>query len=281
MEKLLSIPDVKNSLQPDATTAYIAGSYSKKTDAEKRKEDMIAAGFPKAKVMVLNRDGSLSDLKADAMTGFEGPPDVKSGYIPPADMKGVVYRVQLGAYSKQLSPSVFKSTVNVIELKTEDGLYKYMSGASSTIQDALKQRDELLKRGYIGAFVVAYKDNKRVELSSVTGGIIQKKNETIEEPKTPKSAVDKNLVFFRIQMGAFVNEPPEDIMQKFGKVPGLEKRKKSSGVTQYLVGKFNNYQEAQKFKDEISTKYGITGAFIVAFFKDEMIPVQEAIELLK
>lgn len=282
MEKLLGVPDIKNSIQPDSTTSYIAGSYGKMADAEKRKEDMISAGFPKAKVMVLNKDGSLSEPTADAMTGIEdnsGKSD-NTVSVAPIDLKGVVFRVQLGAYTKKLSPSVFKNAGNLIELKTEDGLYKYMSGSSSNIQDALKQRDELQKKGYKGAFVVAFKDNKRVQLSTVTGGVI-KQQENLEEPKTPTSAIDKNLVFFRIQIGAFINEPPADVMEKFSKVPGLEKRKKSSGVNQYLAGKFQNYEEAQKFKDEISKKYGIADCFMVAFFKNEMITVQEAVELLK
>jgi hypothetical protein len=107
------------------------------------------------------------------------------------------------------------------------------------------------------------------------------KNETTEETKTPKSAIDKNLVFFRVQVGAFMNEPPADIQTKLSKIPGLEKKKKSSGITQYLAGKFQNYEEAKKFRDEMQSKYGIEGAFLTAFFKDEMISVQEAVELLK
>ena len=156
-----------------------------------------------------------------------------------------------------------------------------MSGSSSSIQDAMKQRDELVKKGYKGAFVVAYKDSKRVPLSGVSGGIVQPKNESMEEPKTPKSAIDKNLVFFRIQVGAFVNEPPAEIANRYSKIPGLEKKKKSSGINQYVAGKFQNYDEAKKFRDDVAKKYGIPDAFMVAFFKDEMISVQEAVELLK
>lgn len=277
MSKLLSVPDVRNTMQPDSSTAYIAGSYGKMSDAEKRKEKMIAAGFPNAKVMVLNKDGSLSEPTADALAGIKD-----GGNTPPSvDMKGVVFRVQIGAYSKKLSTVIFKNAGQVIEMKTEDGLYKYSSGSFTTVQDAMKERDELVKKGYKGAFVVAYKDNKRVPLSSVSGGLVQPKNENLDEPKTPKSAIDKNLVFFRVQMGAFTQEPPAELMQKFSKIPGLEKKKKSSGIMQYVAGKFSNYEEAKKFRDELVSKYGIQDAFLVAFFKDEMISVQEAVELIK
>jgi len=279
MGKLLSVPDVKNSIQPDSTTAYIAGSYNKLPDAEKRKDDMIASGFPNAKVMMKNKDGSLSEPTANALAGITG---TKTGPPPPpADMKGVMFRVQIGAYSKKLSKTVFKNAGQIIEMKTEDGLYKYASGGFSNLQDAMKQRNELVNKGYKGAFVVAYKNNKRVPLSSVSSGIVQPKNETMNEPKTPMSAINKNLVFFRVQVGAFVNEPPANILQKMNNVPGLEKKKKRSGVTQYIAGKFQNHEEAKKFLDDVKQKHGITDAFMVAFFKEEMITVQEAMELLR
>jgi len=290
MGKLLSIPDVKSNLQPDSTTAYTTGSFNKSADAEKRKQELIAAGFPNAKVMLRNKDGSLSEATSEVLAGFKG-----EGTKEPIVVKGedknkvsnqgggheIVYRVQLGAYSKKLSASVFKNAGQIIVLKTEDGLYKYISGGFYSIQDALKEREDLVKKGYSNAFVVAYKNNKRVPLSSASDGLVQPKNENIEETKTPKSAIDKNLVSFRVQVGAFVNEPPADVLQKMSKIPGLEKKKKSTGVTQYVAGKFNDMKEAQKFKEEIITKYGMHDAFLVAFFKDEMISMQEAMELLK
>jgi len=275
--KLLSVPDVKNILQPDSTTAYTAGSYGSKTIAEKRRDELIAAGFPNAKVMIQNKNGSLSEVTADGLAGIN---EKSGGYTDPVDIKGVVFRVQLGAYSKKLSTSVFSNVGKLVEMKTEDGLYKYTSGSSSNIQDAIKNRDELVKRGYKGAFVVAYKDGKRVQLSSVSGGIIQKP-ESMDEPKTPMSAVDKSLVSFRLQVGAFVNDPPADVIANLKKVPGLDTKKKSNGVTQYLAGKFNSYEEAKKFRDELTAKYGISDAFIIAFFKEDPISVLEAVELLK
>lgn len=282
MEKLLSVPDIKSSLQPDSTTAYIAGSFSRSVDAENRKAEMIAAGFPEAKVMMINKDGSLSELSGDAMAEFKG--ESLNSNNPPVNLKGVVFRVQLGAYSKKLSNTTFNNVGIVIEIRTENELYKYLTSSTSSIQDAVKHREHLWKKGYKDAFIVAYKDNKRVPLASVTDGLM-KEHEKAEASKTiyasPANTAGKKEVYFKVQVGAFMNEPPGDILNKINMVPGLEKRKKTSGVTQYLAGKFYGYKEAQNFKDEIGKKYGIPDAFIVAFFKEEMISVQEAIELLK
>jgi len=277
MGKLLSIKDVRSYMQPDSTTSYISGSFNKTVDAEKRKEEMIAAGFPNSKVMIRNKDGSLVDPTKELIAGL----GLEEGSTIPIDPKGVVFRVQLGAYTKKLSSSVFKNAGDVVELKTEDGLYKYHSGSYTSIQDAIRQKEELLKRGYKGIFVVAYKDKKRVPLSSVSNGIIQSKNENLEEPKARASGIDKNLISFRVQIGVFVNEPSADVMQKLNKIPGLEKKRKSSGAMQYLAGRFKNIQDARNFKETVSQKYGISDAFIIAFFKDEMISIPEALELLK
>jgi hypothetical protein len=282
MDKLLNVPDIRSSLQPDSTTVYITGSYNTSAEAEKRKNELVAAGFPNAIVMVRNKDGTLSELTDNLLAEFKGK-ETKDR-IPLHSPKGegnVVYRIQLGAYSKKLSTSIFKDIGQMVVMKTEDGLYKYVTGGFYSIQDALKERDVLTNKGYKGAFVVAYKGGKRVSLSSVSGGIIQQKEENIEEPKKEVSAVDKKLIFFRVQVGAFVNEPPAEVLQKLSKIPGLEKKKKSTGVTQYLAGKFNDYEEAKRFRDEVVEKYGIKDAFLIAFFKDEMISVQEAVELLK
>jgi hypothetical protein len=277
MGKLLSIKDVKSTMQSDSSTAYTSGSFSKITDAEKRKSDMISAGFSSSKIMIKNRDGSLLEPTKDALAGF----DKEQNNISLDDIKGVVFRIQLGAYTKKLSASVFKNAGDVIELKTDNGLYKYLSGSYTSIQDAIKQREELRKKGYNGIFVVAYKENKRVQLSSVSGGIIQSENENLNDPNTRLSTIDKKLIAFRIQVGAFINEPPVEITKKLNKIPGLEKKIKSSGVFQFLAGRFNNTQDAKNFKEEVVKKYGVADAFVIAFFKDEMISIPEALEILK
>ena len=145
----------------------------------------------------------------------------------------------------------------------------------------IAERAELLKKGYKGAFVVAYKGNKRIKLSEATEGTFTPTDKSADETKTPISAIDKNFVFFKIQIGAFINEPPAEVMEQLTKIPDLEKRKKSSGIIQYLAGKFQNFEKAKSFKEEVVNTYGITDAFMVAYFKDEMITIQEAIELLK
>ena len=76
----------------------------------------------------------------------------------------MVLRVQLGAYKRKLSKNVFRGVDDLIEIKTDDGLYKYMTGAYTSMDEAAKRKIEMLTNGYPGAFIAAYKDGKRITL---------------------------------------------------------------------------------------------------------------------
>lgn len=196
-----------------------------------------------------------------------------------SDIQGVVLRVQLGAFSNRLSKSVFKNVPDVIEVKTEDGLYKYMSGSFSSFEEAAKHKVDLVLKGYQGAFISAYKDGKRVSLKEA-GATTRKKDEGAGTDSSTVSAVDKKLIVFKIQVGVFKAEPPADKQAKFDAIKGITTEPTSSGLKRYVVGSFNDYKAAQDFKNEL-IKNGIEGAFVVAFFNNEYISVQEALELLK
>ena len=194
--------------------------------------------------------------------------------------KGVVLRVQLGAYHNRLSKSVFKDIPDLIEIKTDDGLYKYMTGAYTTFDAAAIHKVDMILNGYKGAFIAAYKDGKRVSLTEA--GATQTKTE-IKGPSdsSPINAVDKTLITFKIQIGVFKNEPPADKKEKFAKIKGTTKEITSKGLNRYVVGPFSDYKKAQTAKNDLIKNYGIDDAFIIAFLKNEPIPVQEALELMK
>jgi len=78
-----------------------------------------------------------------------------------------VYRVQLGAFKDKKSKEIFRDAPDVIQVITEDGLYKYLTGSFSNLEAAKKHREAMAKLGYKGAFIVPYKDGKRVTLESL------------------------------------------------------------------------------------------------------------------
>jgi cell division protein FtsN len=188
----------------------------------------------------------------------------------------------LGAYKNRLSKNVFKDINDLIEIKTDDGLYKYMTGSFTTFDAAAKHKVDLLLKGYQGAFITAYKDGKRVTLMEA-GATPQKKEDIVEQTTSDNSAVsavNKKLVTFKIQVGVFKNEPPPEKAAKFQSVKGISKEITPTGLNRFTVGPFSDYAAAQSAKNEL-VKNGIDDAFILAFFNGEYITIQEALELLK
>jgi hypothetical protein len=194
--------------------------------------------------------------------------------------QGIVLRVQLGAYKNRLSKGVFKDVPNLIEIKTEDGLYKYMTGSFTTFDAAAKHKVDMVLKGYQGAFITAYKDGKRVSLEEAGATKMKKEDLQEIEDNTTVNALNTKLIVFKVQVGVFKNEPPAEKQELFSKLKNLNKETTNSGLNRYVVGSFNDYKQAMDAKNE-AIKAGAGDAFIIALYNGEYIPIQEALELIK
>ena len=89
-------------------------------------------------------------------------------------------------------------------------------------------------------------------------------------------------IIFKVQIGAFKDEVPLEIANKFLKVAskGIKNYVDEKGLTIYTVGSFSSYEEASKMKSELVTAE-LTDAFIVAYNDGNKISVDEAKTLLK
>jgi len=317
MTKFLSVNDISSAAIDDSTTIYTAGKFPDLLSAEQRKRELVEQGLTDAKVVYKqngkyydaasiasnvvpgnstdNKNGSdnkgtdsAKDPKSNknnvkdnsANTSDNNTSDNTSANSNAANQKGTVLRVQLGAYKKRLSKNVFKDINDLIEIKTEDGLYKYLTGSFTSFDVAAKHKVEMLLKGYSGAFIAAYKDGKRISLAEA-GATMPKKDEVPEiSDSTAVNGANKSLVAFKVQIGVFKNEPPSDKQEQFNKVKGLAKEITPSGLTRYVAGSFNDYKSAEALKAEL-IKNGLSDAFVIAFFNGQYISIQEAIELAK
>ncbi|MDQ3193120.1 MAG: hypothetical protein M3Q58_16170 [Bacteroidota bacterium] len=191
----------------------------------------------------------------------------------------VVFRIQLGAYSRKLSKNIFENIDDITIVTNEDGLSRYLAGSYTDYNEAVKEKINFVLNGFNGSFIVAYKNGKRIPLSTV--GATKAAPENLNDPVKPESAVSKELITFKVQIGAFKNEVPANIRIKYNSIKGLETQQTPSGLTRYISGSFNDYNKAVSLKNEMINTYGISDAFVIAYFKDQLIPVQEALELLK
>ena len=314
MTQFLSINDISTTVLDDSTTVYTAGAFSGRQDAEKRKQELMESGLNNIKVVYKQR-GKFFDPDQDLATSASGSkekneitqPDVTEkdaagrskttsskakkeniyrdaktarNAIIPAAIKtpGIVFRVQLGAYRKPISKNVFPEIDDLIEIKTEDSLYKYMTGTHKTIDEAAQHKARLLMKGYEGAFITAYKDGNRVPLKKAGATAITKGEEITDVPDNqPISGVTKKLVVYKIQVGAFKNSNPPQA--KFEKIKTTKET--SKGYNRYLTGEFFDYESAVKHKNELLSNNTVQEAFVIAYFNGKIISLQEAAELLK
>ncbi|MBA2611385.1 MAG: hypothetical protein H0U95_05410 [Bacteroidetes bacterium] len=309
---LLSIGDINSTTLDDGTTVvYTSGNYDKVSSAVKRRDEFRKDGNKSAGVsrikgknitqvtdselaaLIKKEDEEFAKLTAlntatanntgtnTAITNTAAVNTNTAAEISETFNKAdVVYRVQLGAFKNKISTSVFNTSAGVLELKTGESIFRYVTKGYKTIDEAAAVRADLVVQGYSDAFVTAYKEGKRVALNTTKATVDKKYKEDLNEEKI-FSSVDKKLVTFKIQLGSLKKAALEKIIDdKFKDLKDVEKQTTVSGSIRYSSGNFNRYDAAEKYQKELVDK-GFSDAFIIATFKNEIISIQEAMELLK
>lgn len=81
------------------------------------------------------------------------------------DVAGTIFKVQLSASSKkvELAPKNFRGLKNMSML-FENNVYKYMYGETSDYNEVKKQLQEAKAKGYDSAFLIAFKNGKKMSI---------------------------------------------------------------------------------------------------------------------
>lgn len=86
--------------------------------------------------------------------------------------KGVTYKVQIGAFKNRDLSKYFENNKNFSGEVDADGTKKYTLGAFPTYWEADNFKKYLREMGVTDAWVVAYKDGKRIELKDALEGTL-------------------------------------------------------------------------------------------------------------
>ena len=83
--------------------------------------------------------------------------------------QGIVFKVQIAASGKnlELTPQNFKGLTNLSVSNESGSLYKYMYGNAATYEDAKQNLTEARAKGFDGAYIVAFKDGKKINVQDV------------------------------------------------------------------------------------------------------------------
>ena len=126
---------------------YAVGTYESMEDALGRKFDLELKGFDDTYILVDNNGtvsnyvNSVSKLLIDEEVVVPNIDEIKIEKVSDQETviysKETTYRIQIGAFDKELSDKVFKGVDNVISFSGKDGVYRYMAGSFTEYKDVL------------------------------------------------------------------------------------------------------------------------------------------------
>ncbi len=195
-----------------------------------------------------------------------------------ATVTGLVYTIQVGVYSKPVSAA---QLFNIGSLYTEtmnNGFKRYTSGAYTDINEAMKAKEEIVSKGIKDAFIIVFKDGKRMTGNDVAA--TSRTQTSTGKPDKTERIVPQDIIF-KVQLGAYRGEVPIAVANKIIAIAsgGVNISKDESGMTLYTIGNYKTYAEAVKMKDQLVSE-GLSDSFVVAYNKTERLDVEEAKRIL-
>ena len=209
--------------------------------------------------------------------------DNKENMVPVIipDDNAPTFRVQIGAFNRKILKSVFKDIPNVVGIKGDDGLYRFFSGSYIDKSKAASHKVDLSLSGYNDAFLVAFQKGKRITLKEAGFEVNDSFKENLEvSSKASENPIDPEMVRFRVQVGAFKEKVPDDILASFKKLGTvMAKTNAGQGYTKYFMGDFMEYKNVLKFRSKLFDS-GLIDCFIVGEFQNKIINSREALNFL-
>jgi len=191
------------------------------------------------------------------------------------------FRVQIGAFNRKIKNSIFKDIPNIVGIKGDDGLFRFFSGSFTNKSKAASHKIDLTLSGYNDAFIVAFQNGKRITLKEAGFELTKDFSENLNLSSTPsENPIDSEMVRFKIQVGAFKEKVPADILANFKKLGNVKAiTNAGQGYTKYYMGDFIDYSNVLKFRKKLVAN-GLIDCFIVGEFKNKIITSKEAKDLL-
>lgn len=275
VDRFLSIPDVNLTTFGDSLTVFTVGNYNNLPEAIKRKIELTEQGVDGALIVSQKgKDGPIEYVgdEANNMT-------VDNELVNELTSKETLFRIQLGAFSKKQPFSIFNGLKNVLEIKGNDGLYKYVYNKSfnSMEEAATSKVDLLVEYGLTDAYIVAYNSGERISLKEAGVNTTAEEKDFIQPTNT---STNNKEVKLKIQLGIYKNQLPIEVLSKFMELESIDQVTLSNGLTRYTSGEFTNFNEAEAFKNELIEK-GFGGAFIIALKGEQLISLDDAKQSLE
>ena len=307
INKYLSLDDLESIPQDDGIVIYAVGAYTSLTSALGREYELEAKGFDETYILVDN-NGSLSNYvipNTDPLIEEEVViPDDEEGKIENITLEETIissnettYRIQIGAFDKELSNKVFEGVENVVSFSGKDGLFRYMAGSFAEYEDAINYQAQMKARGFEDSFIVTYKNGERISLNlAIKTERTSSKAEVVfvEEVVKPNiefivqvSMINPNVEFevevlmtkpnieFIIQIVVAENSLSAQDLSKMSKLGNIVKEAKGEEMYRYFAGSYSSLSDANLRLEE-ARLVGYQDAFIFAKLDGKRITLEQA-----
>ncbi len=199
--------------------------------------------------------------------------------IDPELPAGLIYRIQMGVFSKPLSPEFFKgiSPASGFRISGTPST-RYFVGMFRRMADANRSLLVVKQMGFRDSFVTVILDGKQVSIDRAA--ILE--NEWGQKPLMKIETGPSTLVF-RIEVVKTVkpvSKEMEEAYRKLAGTRGLDILLTPEGSTAYIIGKFITFESASEYAD-LMIRNGYREARVVAYLGSREVPVETARELFE
>jgi hypothetical protein len=285
INKYLSLDDLESISQDDGIVIYAVGTYNSLEGALGKQFELEAKGFDDTYILVDN-NGIVSNYVIPVPTPVIDEDEkviapvideaVKTEQVVVASSNTTTYRIQIGAFVKELSDKVFEGVDNVVSFEGKDGLVRYMTGSFTEYKDAINYQAQMKARGFEDAFIVTYKNGERISLNVA---IRAERTSPITEVVVEDEITKPNIEFMVQILVAKESLSAEDLT-KMGKLGNIDKEAKGEEMYRYFTGSFTSLEDANVRLDEAKLA-GYSDAFVFAKLEGERITIEQAIAFLK
>jgi len=242
-----------------------------KEDKELKPETKQEIGIAKVQTTKSSTEPIL--VKKDEPASFQlveqSPYDVQNP-IPVNESypAGVIYKIQLGAYSNPLPIASFKGMIPVsIERASGAKVSKYFVGKFRKFADAEKALPVVRSKGFKDAFIVAWLNGKSIPVARAQTMEDKQSDESnlISNPKARVDSTSTQGKIFVVQIGKYANKLPDDIYQTVKAMASgkdIIRKPDEQGRMVYSIGNYPTLEDATRVKDNLIAS-GIAGATVI------------------
>jgi tetratricopeptide (TPR) repeat protein len=224
-----------------------------------------------------------------SLFSIESDPEKDPNQVIPVDPKapaGLVYRIQMGVFSKPVDPAFFRGITPVYMYSVPGtSSMRYFAGMFRRMEDAEKSLGTLRQMGFRDSFVTVVLDGKTVSLERALLMEEEWRGKSLKEQETPQVDIpaEPATLSFRVEIARSDEPLTEEIVGNYRTMAGsrgLEIIQADDDTLIYLIGKFITFESAFDYTDLLQ-RNGYSEARVVAYAGSREIPLDTARKLFE